>query len=882
MRTTLSTMNKKILNNLNSLTNDLNRINESISSERQMSTPSDNPANLVAALGLRTSLAEIKQYSTNLTYGSSFIDASEAALQQMKEGLTRARVVALNAINGAINSDNRANMAKEISNIFDQTVTLANTQINGKFIFAGYRTAGYNEIEPTPFIADQADGYRVTGQNLATEPASLTGTVDGTVGIAAGDLTINGTAIGAIAAGAAQNGLYMATAADAVTQINAAATGVTASLTTLYAGLNATADTVDAVDTVFSFDVNGVNVSVTVPDGSTADVVASLTVAAINGAAGLTGVSASVGDGTNGGDNTNTTVVLRNVLSGDDSDITIANYVAGPGDATSGLGNFTQGADAAHNTGQISLTSNETFVLASPNNLADDTVLQTLGLDGGGLGFADEAGDGQLVYGYRLAAGDLEINGIPIGASTDDGFSTIYADASAAAKANAINALSDQTGVSAVITPVYRLAEGRVEAGFMDSGDLIINGIDIFGAPTAIAEGDSDNVLLDAINAKQDQTGVVATRNSGGQILLTPVVEQAGMNLHIETSANGETVTHLNGGTPVEPQSKVYFGSVQLRSDHKFTVETSPTVPSSYEPGLASIGLAGGTSVTGEAGDTAGDGKLTVSSVMDQAGNVRYVGDKENDIAIKVGTASTLDISKNGQSGVKDTGIFDALKDLENFLLGDGYTAFHSLNQATDTTATLDSGDTGLDRADELVTGNFTVTVTDKATDPPRDLAVSISVDPAVDTLDEVAKKIDGVPGITAQWDSDGYLQVSVDDPDRYTVNMEDHSSNFLEIIGLRQEDIQGQALGSSLTAIDDAIQQLNNNISDFGARANRITIQNQIYDNLELTTSSSLSEAQDTDVLEAVMNLTSKQTAYQAALSAASRTLQLSLVDYL
>ena len=75
MRTTLSTMNKKILNNLNSLTNDLNRINESISSERQMSTPSDNPANLVAALGLRTSLSEIKQYSTNLTYGSSFIDA---------------------------------------------------------------------------------------------------------------------------------------------------------------------------------------------------------------------------------------------------------------------------------------------------------------------------------------------------------------------------------------------------------------------------------------------------------------------------------------------------------------------------------------------------------------------------------------------------------------------------------------------------------------------------------------------------------------------------------------------------------------------------------------------------------------------------------------
>ncbi len=80
----------------------------------------------------------------------------------------------------------------------------------------------------------------------------------------------------------------------------------------------------------------------------------------------------------------------------------------------------------------------------------------------------------------RLAAGDLKINGIPIGASTDDGYSTVFADASASAKASAINAASDQTGVTAVITPVYRLAEGSVEAGTMGSGDLSINGISIF------------------------------------------------------------------------------------------------------------------------------------------------------------------------------------------------------------------------------------------------------------------------------------------------------------------------------------------------------------------------------------------------------------------
>ncbi len=83
------------------------------------------------------------------------------------------------------------------------------------------------------------------------------------------------------------------------------------------------------------------------------------------------------------------------------------------------------------------------------------------------------------------------------------------------------------------------------------------------------------------------------------------------------------------------------------------------------EPGLASIGLAGG--------------NVAVTDTMDQTGNVRYVGDKKNDIAVKIGKASTLDISMNGQAAVKDTGIFDALKNLEKFLLGRGFTAFHSL-----------------------------------------------------------------------------------------------------------------------------------------------------------------------------------------------------------
>ena len=60
------------------------------------------------------------------------------------------------------------------------------------------------------------------------------------------------------------------------------------------------------------------------------------------------------------------------------------------------------------------------------------------------------------------------------------------------------------------------------------------------------------------------------------------------------------------------------------------------------------------------------------------------------------------------------------------------------------------------------------------------------------------------------------------------------------------------------------------------------MTIQTEIYANLELANQTTLSEKQDTDLTKAILDLKSKEVAYQAALSAASKTMQLSLVDYL
>ena len=350
MRTTMSTIYAGILSNLNSINSDMNRINSQISSGRQMSKISDDPVNLVSALSLRSSLAEIGQYQENLLYGDSMITAAESSLTQIKDMVMRAKTLDLQLINDDKNLGNRQNAAVEIHQMYEEAIILANTQINGKYIFGGYRTSGYTDIEPAPFVEGLIDGYRLNG-------------------------------------------------------------------------------------------------------------------------------------------------------------------------------------------------SPEAFDAMSP--------------------------PAWIVQG-SLADFDLKINGINIPAASDDGYSTIYADSSAEAITNAINSVADQTGVTAGFTPVSLQASGAVEAGSMDSGDLIINGIDIFSSATAVVDQDTDNVLMDAINAKEAQTGIMASRDASGALILSPTPLASpdnlgsGRNLHVETSANGEQLSHLNGISPVGAGSKVYKGSVQL------------------------------------------------------------------------------------------------------------------------------------------------------------------------------------------------------------------------------------------------------------------------------------------------------------------------------
>jgi len=111
----------------------------------------------------------------------------------------------------------------------------------------------------------------------------------------------------------------------------------------------------------------------------------------------------------------------------------------------------------------------------------------------------------QAVSGTALAAGDLTIDGVDVGAS---------ASGSARDIATAINSVTSESGVTATASTTFEPA-GAPTAGIATStGDLVINGTAIGGTSLNMDVAAQGAAVAGNINAVSNTTGVTATANA--------------------------------------------------------------------------------------------------------------------------------------------------------------------------------------------------------------------------------------------------------------------------------------------------------------------------------------------------------------------------------
>ncbi len=152
-RVTNQMINNTMIYNLNRHQSDMNDIQESLATGKNVRLPRDNPIATTNQMLYRTRLTEIDQYLKNADESKSRLDEMDVALQSVTRIFQRLRVLAVQGAHGIYTSFERKEAAAtEINQLLEELVTIANTRsATGKPIFGGHHTG--TEDNPNPFVA---------------------------------------------------------------------------------------------------------------------------------------------------------------------------------------------------------------------------------------------------------------------------------------------------------------------------------------------------------------------------------------------------------------------------------------------------------------------------------------------------------------------------------------------------------------------------------------------------------------------------------------------------------------------------------------------------------------------------------------------------------
>jgi flagellin-like hook-associated protein FlgL len=136
-RVTNSMMVNTLMMDLQTNLRALTKYNEQLQTTKMINRPSDNPGGLVKSLRLRTNLNEVAQYSSNINEAVNYMRTTDAALDNIDQIMHRIRELVVDVSNEAKSPSDMQMIGKEISELRDQVVMIANTAYGTKMVFAG-------------------------------------------------------------------------------------------------------------------------------------------------------------------------------------------------------------------------------------------------------------------------------------------------------------------------------------------------------------------------------------------------------------------------------------------------------------------------------------------------------------------------------------------------------------------------------------------------------------------------------------------------------------------------------------------------------------------------------------------------------------------------
>ncbi|MCP5161968.1 MAG: flagellin [Hahellaceae bacterium] len=496
-----------------------------LSSGLRINSAKDDAAGLAISTRFTSQVKGLNVAIRNAGDGVSLSQTAEGALGAMSSNLLRIRELALQSANATNSSIDREALNEEVQQLKSEIKRVSEqTNFNGTKLLDGTFT-------DVTFQIGANDGERVTfGISGATVDQLGAAQTDGmtsdasTNAMVAGDLVINGIAIGASTgvddAFSSANQNQSAIAKAAAINKKSDLTGITAEINGTSVGGTTSYDV--ALSTTATITINSVGVNVSITSSLSAQVNLTNVVAAINEKTGQTGVTA-VFDG-------NPTTGVKLVAS-DGRNIVL--QTTGGNASVYGLPDATAAAATTY-VGTFTLLSRDGSDISLDTSTGN---ISNAGLSVGTFSGNNSGAISGTVSANPLAAGDMVVNGVPVGPtqSNYDTASSTGNDASAIAKAVAINKISDKTGVTAKVNNTILTATSIVTAS-SEAGSFTINGVQIniaYSSNDTVA--DIQRTVVTAINNKAGQSGVKAEA-FGNTFRL---IAEDGRNISVGTAYTG-------------------------------------------------------------------------------------------------------------------------------------------------------------------------------------------------------------------------------------------------------------------------------------------------------------------------------------------------------
>jgi flagellar hook-associated protein 3 FlgL len=163
----LDAFNATFLLDLNNTQNQITQTNEQISSGYRVNVASDDPTDIATILGYQNQANQITQVQTNLGLANTQATAADTALAAANTLLNELTSLAAQGASSTSTAATNAALGQQVQGIAQQLVNLANTRVQGQYIFGG----------DDPSTQPYAFNWSVSGGATQTNTATNTDTI---------------------------------------------------------------------------------------------------------------------------------------------------------------------------------------------------------------------------------------------------------------------------------------------------------------------------------------------------------------------------------------------------------------------------------------------------------------------------------------------------------------------------------------------------------------------------------------------------------------------------------------------------------------------------------------------------------------------------------